>query len=72
MKKLVDCEHCGGRKNCSKAGGKSCDVCLAAAGRRRRDWATVRCSFCGGRGKVLIEVEEASAEQEPADSEATS
>ena len=55
MKQLVDCEHCGGRKQCTRSGGRSCSECLLAAGRRHNDWATVRCSYCGGRGKVLVE-----------------
>jgi hypothetical protein len=57
-KQLVECEHCHGRKQCTRSGGRSCDVCLAAAGRRPRDWATVRCSYCGGRGRVLVDVPE--------------
>lgn len=67
MRKLVECEHCHGRKQCTAAGGRSCDECLAAAGRRRRDWATVRCSYCGGRGRVWVEVEEEGAAEEPED-----
>ena len=55
MKQLVDCEHCGGRKQCTQSGGRSCPDCLLAAGRRKSDWGTVRCSFCGGRGKVVVE-----------------
>jgi len=58
MRKLVDCEHCGGARQCRKKGGRSCDACLAASGRKRHDWATVRCSYCGGRGKLWIEEEE--------------
>jgi len=67
--KLVDCDHCKGRKTCTVSGGKSCRVCMEAAGMGRRQWATVRCSYCGGRGKVWVS-EEAAAEaaQEPADS----
>jgi len=61
--KLVDCEHCGGKKTCTRSGGRSCPVCLAAAGRGKRGWATVRCSFCGGRGKVLIEEEDLEQEE---------
>jgi len=57
-RKLVQCEHCGGKKVCTAAGGKSCDTCLFAAGRRHRDWAIVRCSYCGGRGTVVVEVDE--------------
>ena len=62
MRKLVECEHCQGKKQCTAAGGKSCDQCLSAAGRRRRDWAIVRCSYCGGRGRVWVEVEEEEGE----------
>ena len=58
MRKLVDCEHCGGKKTCTMSGGKSCRECLAAAGRPQNQWGTVRCSYCGGRGKVLEPVQE--------------
>ena len=57
--KLVECEHCKGKKNCTAGGGKSCRVCLGASGHGRRGWAAVRCSYCGGRGKVLMKEEEA-------------
>ncbi len=60
-KKLVDCDHCGGKRNCTQSGGRSCRACLEAAGMGRRGWATVRCSFCGGRGKVLVDEEELAA-----------
>ncbi len=53
MKKLTKCEHCGGGKMCTISGGKSCRDCLAAAGKGLRDFATVRCSYCGGRGNVV-------------------
>lgn len=66
MRKLVECEHCEGKKQCAAAGGKSCHECLTAAGRRPRDWATVRCSYCGGRGRIWVELEEGEAD-EPAD-----
>ncbi len=66
MRKLVECEHCKGKKQCTAAGGKSCHECLSAAGRRPRDWATVRCSYCGGRGKIWVELEEGDAD-EPAE-----
>jgi len=33
-------------------------VCLKAAGKSIRQWATVRCSYCGGIGSVWVEVEE--------------
>jgi hypothetical protein len=69
VKKLVECEHCEGRKQCTAAGGKSCDRCLSAAGRRPRDWATVRCSYCGGRGRVWVEVEEDEAAGKAEDAE---
>ena len=69
-RRLVQCEHCGGKKVCTAASGKSCDDCLFAAGRRHREWATVRCSYCGGRGTVVVEVDEeppteVQAETEP-------
>jgi len=63
-KQLQECDHCKGKKQCSRSGGRSCDVCRRAAGRGPRDWATVRCSFCGGMGKVWVEVE---AEEEKAE-----
>jgi len=59
-KKLVTCEHCGGSKTCTKSGGRSCKVCLRAAGKSSRQWATVRCSYCGGIGSVWVDVEEES------------
>ena len=58
VRKLVECEHCHGRKTCTISGGRSCHDCLAAAGKGRREFATVRCSYCGGRGKVWVEVDE--------------
>ena len=64
MRKLVDCEHCQGKKQCRTHGGKSCADCLLASGRKPKDWTIVRCSFCGGRGKVWVE-EEAPAEETP-------
>jgi len=63
--KLVECEHCKGKKTCTASGGRSCRVCLEAAGMGRRQWATVRCSYCGGRGKVWVS-EESAAEAETA------
>ncbi len=67
MRKLIDCEHCQGKKQCSARSGKSCDQCLLAAGRKPKDWAVVRCSFCGGRGRTAVEVEEEPAEQPAAE-----
>ena len=61
-KKLSPCEHCQGKKQCTRSGGKSCSVCLRAAGRGPREWGTVRCSFCGGLGHVWVEVEEEKKE----------
>lgn len=66
MRKLVQCEHCEGAKQCRSRGGKSCDQCLLAAGRKPKEWATVRCSYCGGRGRVWVE----EANTETADSSA--
>lgn len=57
-KKLVTCEHCGGTGTCTRSGGRSCKVCLKAAGRGTSEWATVRCSYCGGMGSVWVEVDE--------------
>jgi hypothetical protein len=59
MRKLVECEHCHGTKQCRFHGGKSCHDCLVASGRKPKDWAIVRCSYCGGRGRVWVEEEEA-------------
>ena len=63
-KKLVACDHCKGKKMCTKSGGRSCDACLRAAGRGPREWGTVRCSFCGGRGRVFVEEEEKQEESQ--------
>jgi hypothetical protein len=65
MRKLVECEHCQGKKQCHTHGGKSCSDCLLASGRRPKDWAIVRCSFCGGKGKVWVEEEETPAAETP-------
>ena len=59
--KLVTCEHCEGKKNCMRSGGRSCQDCMMAAGVGKRQWATVRCSYCGGKGKVWMKEEEAEA-----------
>ena len=61
-KKLVTCEHCEGTKTCTKSGGRSCKVCLKAAGRGTGEWATVRCSYCGGMGTVWVDVDEEDGE----------
>ena len=66
-KKLVTCDHCGGNKTCTKSGGRSCKVCLKAAGKSIRQWATVRCSYCGGIGSVWVEVEEESNNKQEAE-----
>jgi len=58
MRKLVECDHCHGAKQCRSHGGKSCEKCLLSAGRKPRDWAIVRCTYCGGRGKVWVEEDE--------------
>jgi hypothetical protein len=74
-RQMVQCEHCGGKKVCTASGGRSCDDCLFASGRRHRDWATVRCAQCGGRGMVVIEVDDEAQGQvqdsPPDDSETT-
>ncbi|MFP3903099.1 MAG: hypothetical protein ACLFWB_02535 [Armatimonadota bacterium] len=68
-KKLVTCEHCEGTKTCTVSGGRSCKACLKAAGRSIHQWATVRCSYCGGIGKVWVEVEEDTEEDDEQASE---
>jgi hypothetical protein len=70
-KKLVNCKHCEGKKNCARSGGRSCPDCLRAAGRKPRDWGIVRCANCGGKGKIWIDVpDEAPAAEAPAPAEA--
>jgi DnaJ-class molecular chaperone len=67
-KTMEDCSHCKGKKMCNRSGGRSCESCLRAAGRGARDWGTVRCSVCGGRGKIIVDTEEQPApEAEPKD-----
>ncbi len=63
MRKMVTCEHCGGQKTCTVSGGRSCAECLRAAGMGRRSHAAVRCSYCGGRGFVMVEVEDEETEE---------
>ncbi len=60
--KLVECEHCRGQGVCTVSGGRSCRECLSAAGRSVRQWGTVRCSYCGGTGRVWVEEEDDSSE----------
>jgi hypothetical protein len=69
-RKLVDCPHCHGKKTCTASGGRSCHDCLKAAGRSVKQWGTVRCSQCGGRGKMWVEEEEAPETAEQAVAEA--
>jgi hypothetical protein len=69
MRKMAECEHCEGQKTCTESGGRSCIDCLRAAGQGRRSHAAVRCSFCGGRGFVMVEVDEDEDESEDADTE---
>lgn len=69
MRKLEVCEHCQGKKSCAASGGRSCKECLSAAGASVRQWATVRCSYCGGMGRVWVEVEE-QEEKQPEEQEA--
>ncbi|NLO04634.1 MAG: molecular chaperone DnaJ [candidate division WS1 bacterium] len=64
MRKMAECEHCGGKKTCTISGGRSCVDCLRAAGQGRRSHAAVRCSFCGGRGFVMVEVEDEDPKEE--------
>jgi DNA-directed RNA polymerase subunit RPC12/RpoP len=61
---MAECEHCGGKKTCTISGGRSCVDCLRAAGQGRRSHAAVRCSFCGGRGFVMVEVEDEDPKEE--------
>lgn len=70
-RKLVDCPHCGGKKNCTKSGGRGCKACMQAAGMGRGSWAAVRCSYCGGRGKVWIDTDEEKAAETQAPEDAT-
>ena len=63
-RKLVECEHCRGHGVCTGSGGRSCRDCLAAAGRSARQWATVRCSYCGGTGRVWIEEEDQNSKDD--------
>jgi len=67
---LVTCEHCEGKKNCMRSGGKSCPDCLIASGRSKNQWATVRCTYCGGKGKVWMKVEESEVEEPTTEPEA--
>lgn len=67
-RELVECKHCLGNGVCTRSGGRSCRDCLAAAGRSVRQWATVRCSYCGGRGKLWVEGEEEGEEDEDSES----
>ncbi len=69
MRKMVECEHCGGQKTCTVSGGRSCIDCLRASGKGRRSYAAVRCSFCGGRGFVMVEVEDEPAQDEAGEDE---
>lgn len=64
LRKLETCEHCDGKKTCTVSGGRSCHDCLAAAGKGRRNFATVRCSYCGGRGQVWVEADEEEAPED--------
>ena len=57
-RELVDCKHCRSKGMCIASGGRSCRDCLAAAGRSGRQWATVRCAYCGGTGRVWVETDE--------------
>ena len=56
--KAIVCDHCKGKKNCTASGGKSCPECLDASGRGRHQFVAVRCSYCGGRGKRWVQVED--------------
>lgn len=63
--KLIECDHCQGERICKADHGRSCEVCRTAAGAARRGGPkNVRCSYCNGRGRVWVEVEEADEESE--------
>lgn len=61
-RELVECEHCKGQGVCTGSSGRSCRACLTTAGRGGRQWATVRCSYCGGIGRVWVETDEEDQE----------
>ena len=66
MRTLQVCQHCHGKKTCTSSGGRSCKECLIAAGVGVRQWAAVRCSYCGGSGRVWVETEEQPEQVEQA------
>jgi|LSQX01.1.fsa_nt_gb hypothetical protein len=57
-RQLVECEHCKGKKTCTRSGGRSCRMCLQASGRSIHQWGTVRCSVCGGIGRIWVDDED--------------
>jgi hypothetical protein len=63
---LIECEHCKGKKTCTRSGGRSCKMCLQASGRSIHQWGTVRCSVCGGIGRIWVD-EEADTQAAEAD-----
>jgi len=63
-RRLENCPHCNGKRNCTRSGGRSCRDCLAAAGRSVHQWGVVRCSYCGGLGKIWVEQEEKEEEEQ--------
>ena len=57
---VYECGHFDGKGVCERgAGGWSCGSCLRAAGRHDgsgilvADKAAVKCSICGGSGKIV-------------------
>lgn len=69
--KLIECEHCHGEKICRADHGRSCEVCRRAVGLGRRGAPkNVRCSYCNGRGRIWVEVEEAEEESVGGEEEA--
>ena len=63
-KRTEVCPHCRGRKVCQISGGRSCRDCLSAAGMGRRSWGAVRCSVCGGSGRIVVEEESPPPEEQ--------
>ena len=71
---LIECPHCHGAKVCKADHGHSCESCKMASGKGRKNAPTaVRCSVCGGHGRLWVSekrLAEIQAEQEEAAAEA--